>query len=64
MEGEPKTSSEKILLDWFIVDFVEKAEERDCVLRVLCELQSSMSDYLFNQLIQIVGLAFRMGAKI
>lgn len=63
VEGEPKTSSEKILLDWFIVDFVEKAEERDCVLRVLCELQSSMSDYLFNQLIQIVGFGIQNGRE-
>lgn len=63
VEGEPKTSSEKILLDWFIADFVEKAEERDCVLRVLCELQSSMSDYLFNQLIQIVGFGIQNGRE-
>lgn len=62
-EREPKNPNEKILLNWFITDFVEKPEERDCVLRVLCELQPSMSDYLFGALSLTVSLGIRKGRK-
>ncbi len=54
-ERGPKTQNEKILLDWFLVDFVQKPEERDFVLYVLCKLQSSMSDWLFEQLHECVS---------
>lgn len=54
-ERAPKTQNEKILLDWFLVDFVQKPEERDFVLYVLCKLQSSMSDWLFEQLHECVS---------
>lgn len=52
---DPKCQNEKAIVDWFITGFIQQEKELDFVLRMLCELQSSMSNYLFNQLCSCVS---------
>lgn len=54
-ERDPETQNERILLNWFITGFVQRPEELDFVLYVLCKLQTSMSDWLFERLHECVS---------
>lgn len=62
-ERDPKTQNEIILLNWFITSFVQRPEELDFVLHVLCKLQSSMSNWLFERLHECVSYCISQNGR-
>ncbi|PJM79904.1 SIR2 family protein [Bifidobacterium scaligerum] len=43
----------KAMINWFVVEFVQRAEEQNVVLSVIGKYQNHMSDHLFHQLCMI-----------